>query len=701
MGRLTAVLALAAVLAAPLAAQAPPPAPEEETKPGEKKEKPASSKETVDEQGRRVFKDEVVVTGTRTEQSSAELPTPITVISRQEIERAQPEKLVDLFKEIPGLEVFGEGPFRGIPVIRGLASNRVLILVDGQRLNNSRESTTFSGIQPGLVDLSEIERIEVVRGPASVQYGSDALGGVVNIITRKPDLGAVEFSLGGEAGYEYGTAADSNRARLEVNGQGRGMALRLAAFYQDAGNYESPRGEVPNSGMKQKGFDGSFRFLTGTAGVMRIGAEVVRTDDVGFPGFDPETSGVDIRFPNFDRDKVSLSWEGGSLGPFESLTLTSYYQQTVKESIRNLDFGMFFLNNSTRSEIDSLGLNAQATSSAGATGLIYGIDYYRDRLHDETLEESPFGSSNEVAVPDSTQDGIALYLQSETALSGRTRLFLGIRGDRFTFTSDDDPRYAGEPFDVTDEAVSGAAGLTWAATRHVDLTAMVSRGFRAPNLQERSFLGLATTGDTYILQNPNLASETSMNYEAGFKVRYARHFGAFNVYYNDIQDFITFVFLGQDPDTGLDLARFDNVEKATIQGVEFELESIVSNSWTVFETVSYTRGEDDTTGEPLGFIPPLKVVVGARFQSGSFWSEGRVRIVDNQDRVGPDQSPSPGFTVYSLRGGYEFANGLSLRATLDNLTDKAYEEPLNAHEDPASRRYEPGRNLRVSVAYRF
>ncbi len=111
------------------------------------------------------------------------------MITSEDIEMLQPEKMADLFKMIPGVEIQGEGPFRGIPVIRGLSSNRVLILVDGQRLNNARESTSFAGIQPALVNLAEVERIEVLRGPASVQYGSDAIGGVVNIITRQPNLG--------------------------------------------------------------------------------------------------------------------------------------------------------------------------------------------------------------------------------------------------------------------------------------------------------------------------------------------------------------------------------------------------------------------------------------------------------------------------------------------------------------------------------
>jgi outer membrane cobalamin receptor len=174
-GRLAWIVALA--LALPLAAAAQEqddePLATGTTQEGSLQEPPSDAEpdEVVEEDGERVFKDQLVVTASRQVESSADIPAPITVIDRQMIEQAQPEKMADLFKQIPGVEIDGEGPFRGLPVIRGFSSNRVLIMVDGQRLNNARESTTFAGIQPGLVNLSEVERIEVLRGPASVQYG--------------------------------------------------------------------------------------------------------------------------------------------------------------------------------------------------------------------------------------------------------------------------------------------------------------------------------------------------------------------------------------------------------------------------------------------------------------------------------------------------------------------------------------------------
>jgi len=380
-GVLVVVLAVVALPAIAQEAE-PEPSPEEAAE-------PAQTEEGL------VFKDQIVVTPGRQEQASGDAPAPITVFDRETIEKIQPEKIADLFKAVPGVEIEGEGPFRGIPIIRGLSSNRVLILVDGQRLNNSRESTTFAGIQPALVNLAEVERIEVLRGPASVQYGSDAIGGVINIITRQPNLGEQGFKISGDVAYEYGTTSNSQLGRASVTGIGSGFSFYAGATYEKAEDYtaadgasEDPRyvgpgrnwvredNTVPNSGMEQSTFNGGFKFLTGQQGVLRIDAEVVRTKDVGFPGFSLESSGIEFTFPNFDRDKIGVAWNSGPMWGLSDLSLSTYYQGVNKESASTFDFPGFFSDSFTQSEIDSIGFNAQGIADVGQHRLTFGLDFY-------------------------------------------------------------------------------------------------------------------------------------------------------------------------------------------------------------------------------------------------------------------------------------------------------------------------------------
>jgi len=669
------------------------------------------------EETKRTFKDEVVVTADRQERKSSTTPAAVSVITAEEIKNRQPEKMADLFKELPSVDVKGDGPFRGLPVIRGLSSNRVLILVDGQRLNNSRESTLFAGIQPGLVDLSEVDRIEVLRGPASVLYGSDAMGGVINIITKKPDLGAREFTMHHNFGYEYGSAADSSQAHADIRGSGKGYGFNLSLGWETAGDYKAPKdaarspyfapyvlpdGTVPNSGMDQTSAQGGFRMVTGKTGLFRTNFEIVRTDDIGYPGFDPDTSGVDISFPRFDRDKISVGWDSGPQWGLSNLSLSAYFQHVVKESKRNIDPSpAFFFHSFTRSDIKTVGFNAQALEDLGAHHLTMGLDAYRDRLDDETENQYPWSSDTDVAVPKSHQDALGLYLQDEIRASQRLRFVAGIRWDTFTFKSEHDPDYQGEPFDVTDSDFSGNLGMMYSLTKSVELTALIGRGFRAPNIEERAFNGAVSEPGYWVVQNPDLSSEASINYEIGFKLRYDRYFGGINFFYNDISDLITFVELGTDPDTGLNLIAYDNIDDATIKGIEFELNTILSNHWNLISNYSYTWGDNETTGQPLDFIPPWKVVLGIRYENSRWWWELTGRYAGKQTRLPSDENIANGndapvgdFTTVDMRAGYAFDKGLSLRGTLSNLFDEVFAEPYNL-------RPEAGRSLRVSIAYSF
>lgn len=667
----------------------------------------------------RVFEDQITVTAGRQELASGDVLAPVTVITSDQIEELQPEKMADLFKMIPGVEVQGEGPFRGIPIIRGLSSNRVLILVDGQRLNNGRESTSFAGIQPALVNLAQVERVEVLRGPASVQYGSDAIGGVINIITRKADLGAQEFEFHGEAAFEYGTASESYQGRAMVNGAGKGMSFHIGASIEEADDYKAASGAaederyaeyvndddvVPNSGMKQKNIDASLSFLTGSTGVLKFTAESVRTEDVGFPGFDPVETGIDITFPTFDRDKIGAAWNSGPLWGLSDIALSTWYQKVDKDSVRNFDFPPYFFSHSnTRSEIDSFGFTALGIADLGINHLTFGLDFYEDELHDTAFSETSYTPpSDTVVVPDSTQRGIGLYIDDRISVSDRWTINIGLRGDRFSFVSDEDSRYEGEPFDVTDSAVAGNLGVIYSITEHVNLTGLIARGFRTPNIQERSFFGLATTGDTFIIQNPDLESESSWNYEFGFKARYDRHSGGLHFFYNDLTDFIAFEFIDAPPNAppipNLDFAQFNNVAKAKIMGVELDLEVLFARYWSFHGSFAYLRGDNESTGEPLSSIPPWKVITGVRYQRSKWWSEADVRFVGNQERLPSDDPKYPdgngSFTVFDLRGGYEFDFGLGVLVSLNNIFDELYSEPFN-------NRPEPGINLRATVRYRF
>ncbi|RMH20146.1 MAG: TonB-dependent vitamin B12 receptor, partial [Gemmatimonadetes bacterium] len=150
--------------------------------------------------------DPITVTVTRGPRPVFRTPKPVAVIDRARIQQTQANTVTDLFRTLPGLDVSGVGVNQARPTIRGQRGQRILLVEDGLRMNNARRQQDF-GELPALVDVNSVERVEVVRGPASVLYGSDAIGGVVNIVTRRPENEGVD----GTFGYRYGAAEDQNR----------------------------------------------------------------------------------------------------------------------------------------------------------------------------------------------------------------------------------------------------------------------------------------------------------------------------------------------------------------------------------------------------------------------------------------------------------------------------------------------------------
>ncbi|MGH7505546.1 MAG: TonB-dependent receptor plug domain-containing protein, partial [Longimicrobiales bacterium] len=156
----------------------------------------------------------LAVTATRTAKELFVTPAPVSIFTLTEIREARPNTVADLFRDAPGLDVTGVGAQQPRPVIRGQRGQRILLLQDGLRLNNARRQQDFGEI-PALVDVASVERVEVVRGPASVLYGTDAIGGVVNIITRSP----AREGFHGIAGYRFGSAAGTHKGSASMFGR--------------------------------------------------------------------------------------------------------------------------------------------------------------------------------------------------------------------------------------------------------------------------------------------------------------------------------------------------------------------------------------------------------------------------------------------------------------------------------------------------
>lgn len=627
--------------------------------------------------------EKITVTATRTETITDNTPVPISVLGREEIERKTLTSIGDIFRQLPGVSTANEGPFQVRPRIRGLDSNRVLILVDGERLNNSRTSTSNSGIEIGLVDLDQIESIEVARGSGSVLYGTDALAGTINIITRdtmpRQESG---FRLGGGFNGFLSSNDEGRRGSAYVTGAGSLFAFRVAHTQDRFDNYHS--GAVPTATGKDDSdeatevlnsqYHGSNTQLLGRLFLndlnsVRVNYERRRASNIGVPA----TVGVFTAiFPFSNRDKVSARYDGYNFTPhLIRLSASGYYQSQERNfsNILNVPaappfFPGQFQFSETVTDTDSVGFDFQSNWALGARNVLTaGASYFRDRNQDERFIErlspdfSTFPPSlvrsedRSKSVPNSKFGDFALFAQDEYQPVRWLRLVGGIRVDRFNIESDRTPGFDLPAFftpeqiedlnligldqglSVDDTAVSGDFGVVVSPVSKLSFAARVGRSFREPNLFERFFTDFGSAAG-FVVGNPTLEPEKGINFDTSVRFRSSRFAGSFTYFHNRYKDFLTSnpaidrngvpitipAGPGQPP---IPVFQTINTSRARIQGIEADFEApirIPRGFLAPFGNVSYLRGDDTENDVPLNFITPLKTVAGLR------WHEERDRF---------------------------------------------------------------------------
>lgn len=622
--------------------------------------------------------EEVTVTAARTERDATETPVPVTVVDRTELEQRNLNTIGDLFRDLPGVSTASEGPFQVRPRIRGLDSNRVLVLVDGERLNNARTSTSQSGIEIGLVDVDQVERVEVARGSGSVLYGTDALGGTINILTRDVP-GRIDSGFRFGAGFNgfYSSNENGRRGSAYVTGTSTRFAFRIAQTLDRFEDYHSGPVPLANGGeddseaattVANSAYHGSNTSLTGKVFIndfhsVKVSYERRRAADVGVPG----VVGVFTAFfPFSNRDKVSGRYDGYDITDSLKRISASVYGQWQKRNFTNdlvvppapPFFPGVFQHSETITDTTSAGYDFQTTWALGGDNVLTaGTSFFRDRNQDERLivsrdpDFSVFPPTlvetvdNSKSVPDATFANVAIFAQDELRATDWLRLVGGVRVDRFDIQSD---RTAGfdlpplftpdqiqdlgltslnDGLSVDDTAVTGDIGVVVTPVEELSFTARVGRSFREPNLFELFFTDFGSVGG-FVVANPVLDPESGVNVDVGVRYRSRSVAGSFTYFNNRYTDFLTSVSAldrtgapiilnpgpGQEP---IPVFRTVNTGRARIQGVEAELEGSITTPHSLispFANVSYLRGDDLEFDEPLNFITPMKVTAGLRWQ---------------------------------------------------------------------------------------
>ena len=676
------------------------------------------------------------ITATRREQSVTEVPSSVAVLDRQQLDQQNVNSIKDLVRNEPGVSVGGAGQRAGITGynIRGIDGDRILTQVDGVEIPASFYAGPYANTHRNYVDPEIVKRVEILRGPASALYGSNAIGGAVSYFTLDADDIIKEGRNSGarlKTGYSSADESWLNSATVAGRYQDFDALLHLS---QRNGHETESYGTQGGTGLNRTAANPEETRATNT--LAKLGWNYNGSDR------------LQLTYEKYkdDRDTNQLSAVGGpfntqAVGGAQNLVRGRSGNDTISRERFGLEHSLALdslLADQLKWSLNyQLAKTDQSTAENYVTGtrnvMRYRETYYKDRqwVLDMQLDKAfALGATDHLLTygfnlkrqnvtglrsggcvansgvcqaadglvtqsdfPDPTVDVYGVFLQDEVRWNQWTFL-PGLRYDRTRLEPDMTDEYlvslgnsAFNPGDSTKtwQRVSPKLGVTYAFDEHYTWFGQYAEGFRTPMAKDM-YGRFQNTTLRYIQEpNPNLDPETSRGLETGLRGNFDE--GSFDValFYNRYKDFLDNEIVGSSG--GMAIYQNRNIGRASIRGVEakgrLNLDSFGALPGLYAQgSIAYARGRDDDSGEPLGSISPLTGIFGLGYEQERFGGQLNWTLVKRKTRVDDSktltvdgtntQYRSPGFGILDLTGYYKLTDDLTINAGLYNLTDKKY-----------------------------
>lgn len=628
----------------------------------------------------------IQVTASPLATTSLSSPQPVSVLSGEALRLAQRASLGAMLESQAGVRSLSTGSGIGKPVIRGLSSNRVLVLADGQRLENQQWGDEHG---PN-VETAEAGRIEVIRGPASVLYGSDALGGVINVIPRPlPDASGRAGFLNGSILAAYNSNNREPEGSVSLEGASGSFGFRASASGRTSGDVRTPAGALANSanesvgGTATAGFRGGWGALSATFATRRERLEIHED-----PAEEPDFSGY--QKVQADRAKLTLSLPVGGASRFEfDGGFERNDRQEIEDNVGN-----------------EVGLGLTARTMTGDAHLHHTLGSQLGGIAGVQLLRTDFSRyGEEVLIPGNDVTNIGLYT-FEQGEFGRWNLSAGLRFDHRRLNVEREDELGVEAGTLTWNSVTGNLGALYHLSGRTALVANVGRGFRAPSSFDLFSNGVHEGTVRFERGNPALRNETSLNTDLAVRVQSERFSAELGGFFNRISDYIyprpTDEF---DPESGYRI--FDIVQgDARLYGMEFSAEWHASPVVHLHTTADYTNGHNTVLDQPLPFIPPFRVSYGIRLEPtlrglGDSYLNLGAESVARQSRTDAFDFAPDGYTLLHAGAGFELpvaGRSIGVDLSVRNLLDQEYTNYMSRYKEYA---LDMGRNVTVRVRAGF
>ncbi|GHB84340.1 TonB-dependent receptor plug domain-containing protein [Persicitalea jodogahamensis] len=679
---------------------------------------------------------EVVVSASKFGELKRNVPYQIEQVKRSDIAFRNAQTSADVLTQSGQVFVQKSQAGGGSPVLRGFEANRILLVVDGVRLNNA----IFRGghLQNVLrIDQNMLDQLEILYGPNSVVYGSDALGGVLHFKTRMPELSDQPSTLFktsiltryASANNEWTTNATVNIGREKWAsltgftasdfGDLRQGANRRDAYpdfgkrpdyvTQENGKDVIKQNDKPNvqvgTGYKQYDFIQKFRFQPSARVQHILNLQYSTTTDV--PRYDRLTQvrNGKLRYGDWyygPEKRFLASYQLTLTGEkyYDEMQVTAAYQN-IGESRHSRSLNSTQLK-SQNENVKVYSLNADAQKRLGAHTLRYGLEYIHNDVDSRaTFTNITTGSqtSADTRYPDggSSMDWLAAYATDQWSLSDQWILNGGVRLNQVnlkaSFVSKEFFPFPFEDAGQNSTAVTGNLGLVWLPSRTSKVSLLGSTGFRAPNVDDLGKVFDSQPG-LVVIPNPDLKPEYSYNTEVSVEQWFGKVL-KFNgtIYHSWLRDALVltpYTFNGRDSiDYNGQLSRVtanQNQQRAYVQGVSVELNAYPAANWRLQAIYNKTKGrvlEDNGSKSPLDHIPPSYGKVSVQWQRKQWRAEafslynGWKRIADyrlnaEDNESGATPEGMPAWYTLNVRASYQITSSLTIQASVENITDANY-----------------------------
>ncbi len=629
-----------------------------------------------------------------------------TIIDRNDLDRRQATTMFRALQQEVGVTLQQTGNGQLSPFIRGLTGQQILILVDGIRMNTSilrpGPNQYAATIDPGM-----IERIEVIRGAESALWGSDAIGGVINVVTRSADpLRGDYFSP--QFSQIYSSAEASSYTRTGFSGWYGATGITGGVSYLDVGNLDrgGDFGRQPATDYTQYAGDIKLQRMLNedhllTVALQHFEQQDLKRSDRFLPfvlGPAPDGSVPTQRPTVFDPQQRDLIYgrlegllpEDFFFGDAYSVTLSG--QRTKEGSVVDRYASNAAAALPTRREIgefDDLGWGTvvSAVKNMDDLGkLTYGTDFYSESINSERIRiNNPAlpGATPSAADPqypdDSEADRVGVYLSWNVPLTERLDATTSVRYENINISGTPNfdtlgPIY----FERSYQDWIASFGLSYLLTDEMRLVGGVYEGFRAPTIDDLTANKTSLQNNVSVPLVGNLAAEPehSYTYEVGLKFNYDRLRLQAIEYWTDFDSFLSRETIG-----GLD---FLTNQTAYLNGTELSGEYLIHRNVSLYGNFAYTYGQLTSSDEPINRIPPMQGILGVRFTEpmSRAYFDVYTWMVDRADRYNQTNlsdvrflpGGTPGYATLNVRTGRTFGskNQHQVSMSLENLTDKYY-----------------------------